>query len=508
MRVRIGEQVLDMTRFELSRDGEAAHVEPQVLRLIAHLVARAGQLVTRDELIREVWGGRIVSDTAISSRIKSARAALGDSGEAQRCIRTVHGHGFRFVAAVEDLVPAAPATRQDLPDVAARPSIAVLPFATLGDCGEWGILAEALSHDLIVELSRLRWLHVIARGSSFRLAADADPREVGRLLGVRYCMAGSVACIGPRMVVTVELGDTRGGMIWAERFEGRRDDVHDIRSRIAGGVTTAIELRIPQNEAGAAQLTTPENLDAWQAYHLGLQHMFRFNAQDNATAARLFSTALAREPGFARAHAGLSFTSFQTAFLRYADIDAARLDARRHAEAAATLDALDPFVNFTMGRSFWLEGRLEDSVGWLERATTLSPNYAQGIYSMAWARALLCDGAGGQHQVDRAMALSPIDPLFYAMMATRAFSHLVRGETADAADWADRAARAPGAHVLIAMIAAAMQALNGDEARALRWAAEAGRTGGLSQADFFRSFPFAEGPVKARLSAALSRVGL
>ncbi|WP_374390126.1 transcriptional regulator [Sandaracinobacter sp.] len=133
MRVRIGEQVLDMTRFELSRDGEAAHVEPQVLRLIAHLVARAGQLVTRDELIREVWGGRIVSDTAISSRIKSARAALGDSGEAQRCIRTVHGHGFRFVAPVEDLVPAAPATRQDLPDVAARPSIAVLPFATLGD---------------------------------------------------------------------------------------------------------------------------------------------------------------------------------------------------------------------------------------------------------------------------------------------------------------------------------------------------------------------------------------
>ena len=106
------------------------------------------------------------------------------------------------------------------------------------------------------------------------------------------------------------------------------------------------------------------------------------------------------------------------------------------------------------------------------------------------------------------MALSPIDPLFYAMMATRAFSHLVRGETADAADWADRAARAPGAHVLIAMIAAAMQSLNGDEARALRWAAEAGRTGGLSQADFFRSFPFADGPVKARLSAALSRVGL
>ncbi len=508
MRCRIGEYTLDMGRFELCRGDEAVQLEPQVLRLVAHLVSRRGELVTRDELIETVWEGRIVSDTAISSRIKSARAALGDNGDEQRLIKTVHGRGFRFVGEVEGLLPASAAT----PDAAApvaRPSIAVLPFQLLGDPGEWRILAEALPHDLIIELSRLRWLHVIARGSSFRLLPEADPREVGQLLSVRYAVSGSIEQLGNRIAVSVQLSDTQSnGVIWGERFEGARDEIHDIRARIALGVTMATELRIPQNEALAARVVTPENLDAWQAYHLGLQHMFRFNAADNEVAARLFETALVREPSFARAHAGLSFTSFQTAFLHYsADGDAARFLAREQAEQAVSLDPLDPFVNFSMGRSYWLEGKLENSLSWLDRATTLSPNYAQGIYATAWARAMMCDGVGGLANADRAMSLSPIDPLFYAMMATRAMSHMVQDEMPEAADWAERAAVAPGAHVLIKMIAASVHVLNGDEAQAQRWVGEVRQAGRITVEDFFQSFPLPDGPVRLRLEAAIRGLG-
>jgi len=191
----------------------------------------------------------------------------------------------------------------------ARPSIAVLPFRLIGDAGPWAAVADALPHELIAELSRLRWLFVTARGSSFRLrAVDADMGEIGRLLGVRYCLSGTVEVANPKLAVTVELVDTRnGGIVWADHFAGGIDSVHAIRTEIRARILAALEIEIPLHEANLARLTVTEDLDAWSAYHLGLQHMYRFNRKDNAAAAALFSHAAARDPGFARAQAGLSF---------------------------------------------------------------------------------------------------------------------------------------------------------------------------------------------------------
>ncbi len=165
--------------------------------------------------------------------------------------------------------------------------------------------------------------------------------------------------------------------------------------------------------------------------------------------------------------------------------------ARRWAERAVEFDVLDPFVNFTMGRSFWLEGDLDGSGAWLDRSTSISPNYAQGIYARAWTHALSGRGMEGRADVDLAMALSPLDPLHYAMTATRALSHMMCSEDAEAARWAERAARSPGAHVLIAVIAIVAHSLNGDTERANAWAANVrDRRPDLTQADFFRAFPF------------------
>ena len=131
--------------------------------------------------------------------------------------------------------------------------------------------------------------------------------------------------------------------------------MHAIREDIRSRILTALELQIPLHEANLARLTVTENLDAWSAYHLGLQHMYRFNRTDNAAATALFQQAVARDPGFARAHAGLSFVHFQTAFMRHTDDIAGESDlARRFAQRGLELDPLDPFVNFTMGRTFWL----------------------------------------------------------------------------------------------------------------------------------------------------------
>jgi tetratricopeptide (TPR) repeat protein len=271
----------------------------------------------------------------------------------------------------------------------------------------------------------------------------------------------------------------------------------------------ALEIRIPEHEASLARLSVSDNLDAWSSYHLGLQHMYRFNRKDTAVAAELFARAVKLDPAFARAHAGLSFVHFQTAFLRQtADVADETVQARRCAERALELDALDPFVNFAMGRTFWLSGELESSLGWLERSTAISPNFAQGIYARAWAETLAGRCTEGRTHVDLAMQLSPLDPLFYAMLATRAFTHLFEGEDDEASLWARRAAHSPGAHVLIAMIAAVTHVLAGDWPQAGSWADNArARDPALGATDFLRAFPVQGDLHRRRVAAALQRLG-
>lgn len=515
-----GQFELDLAAAELRAAGAVVHVEPQVFALLALLVENSERLVSRDEIMEKVWDGRIVSDAAIASRVKSARQALGDDGRAQQLIRTLHGQGFRFVGRAR-AVQNAPVGTAPKPEGARemvnrvdsmlRPSLAVLPFRFIGSDERYAPLANALPDELITDLARLRWLLVIARGSSFRLRApEADFGEIGRLLNVRYCLWGTLETSAERLVVRVNLVDTENGaVVWAERFAGRVDDVHAMREQIRSQVLMALEIRIPLHEAGLARLSAVENLDAWSAYHLGLQHLYRFNRRDNDTAADLFQRAVALAPTFARAHAALSFVHFQSAFMHYThDLAGAVGHARRCAERGLELDPLDPFVNFTMGRTYWLEGNLETSLGWLERATDISPHYAQGIYARAWTEALAGQAGDGREHVDLAMRLSPLDPLHYAMLATRSFTHMVLNEDAAAAHWAERGARSPGAHVLIAMNAAAAHELAGDRSRATFWSGNVReRNAALSREDFFRAFPMRPNAMRSRVGDALTRLG-
>jgi TolB-like protein len=500
---QFGHFELDLSTLELRASGAPRKLEPQVFGLLCLLVENRDRVVSKDEIIEKVWDGRVVSDAAVASRVKSARQALGDDGQAQRLIKTIHGTGFRFVADVRA------ARAKGSAETISRPSIAVLPFRLVGSDARYASFAHALPDELITELSRLRWLFVTARGSSFRLrTSDAEVVDIGRMLGVRYCLDGTIELSDQSLTIMVELVDTLdGGIVWAERFCGRVGDIHSIREEIRSRVVTALDIRIPIHEAARARVSAPENLDAWSAYHLGLQHMYRFNRGDNGAATGLFERAVALDPYFARAHAGLSFVHFQTAFMRYTnDVAAQTQQARHFAERGLELDPLDPFINFTMGRSYWLAGDLESSLGWLERATSISPNYAQGIYARAWTETLAGQALEGRQHVDLAMRLSPIDPLYYAMMGTRALGHMVLNEDAAAADWGERAARSPGAHVLIAMIATAAHALNGDRTRATAWAANVReRNNSLTREDFCRAFPMRSDSMRHRVLQALAQ---
>lgn len=509
---------LEPMKGELRREGLLVAVEPQVFALLLLLVENAERMVAKEEIIEKIWEGRAVSDAAVSSRIKSARRALGDNGQRQRFIRTLHGRGVRFVADVRTAVsppvhlPAAALPETIVQDIVdARPSIAVLPFRLLGAPGAYEAIGDAIAHDLIASLSRLRWLFVIARGSSFRFRApNVDIDEIGRLLKVGYCLTGIVDIFGSAITIIVELVDTRtGSILWGDHIDVRIDDIHAVRGKVVAEIVAALEIQIPLNEAHLATLAGPENLHAWSTYHLGLKHLYRFNRSDNAAATRLFAQAIEKEPRFARAHAGLSSAWFQSAFLRYGgDRENDIAEARRFAERSVELDPVDPFANFALGRAFWLVGEIDASLPWLDRSTDLSPNYAQGFYARAWADTVAERSLDGSDNLDLALSLSPLDPFRYAMLATRALICLARGQTADAVTWADRAACSPGAHVLIALIAVVTHALDDDVQGAATWAAAVrSRRNDLSRAHFFASFPFKDGSLKRSISRALSRHG-
>ena len=515
---------LDSSRFELRVEGEPRHVEPQVLSLLLLLAANPDRLVSKDEIVEKVWHGRIVSEAAISTRIKAARQAIGDDGRQQRLIRTVHGRGFRFAGQV-DFAPGAasgPEARAAGPEDRAfdpppdlqrgRPSIAVLPLAQVGEALPHGIIADALPAEIIMDLARLRWLFVIARGSSFRFRSpDADVTAVGRALSVRYCLTGTIEAVGEELRISLSLAETaRGELLWSDRYSASLAEWPALREEVCARVVGKLSDEIRVNEARLARGRPASELGAWSAFHLGLDHMYRFNRADNNRAAELFQQALTRDGDFSAALGGLSFTHFQNAFLGYAESRSREVEqARVLAHRAVETDRLDPFAHFNLARSFWLEGNLADSREWFDRVHELSPSFAQGVYNRGLVAVLDGDAAGAMGDLELAMQLSPLDPLLYAMVSSKALCLLETGDLAEASRVAERAALTPGAHQHIALIAALAAHLAGDGMRTRLWLDRAReRDPTLDRAKFFRAFPYTPGAGRERIERALTGLGL
>lgn len=506
---------LDTRRIELRKDGAPVHVEPRAFQLLQLLIEERDRAVSRDDIIDTVWGGRIVSEAAISTALKSARQAVGDTGEAQRVIKTLRGLGFRFVAKVRQQAPAAPAPTAPQADLAAkkdpRPSIVVVPFDAIGADGRHPELPSAITHDVIQAMSRLRWLRVIARATAFQMTGHSAA-EIRSKLGVKYSLSGTIERRGPRLVIGVELVDlAREAVIWVERFEGALDDIHQLRADIANGAVASIETHISRHEARFLQSTPTEHLDAWSAYHLGLVNMYRFTPTGTAKALHLFGRAVTLDPGFAKAHAGLSFAHFQNAFNRYDGVDVAAetQSALKTADRSLELDGLDHFGTFVRGRAAWLSGDLDQGLAWVNRSTEINPNFAQGHYTAGLLGVVTDTDVDFLGASDRATNLSPLDPLLYGFLGTRALGLMAQGHYASAADWADRSAHAPGALIVMDLIAVVANELAGRTGAARHWATRARtRRPEITQQHLFDALPFRSKPFRALATKALARHGL
>ena len=354
---------------------------------------------------------------------------------------------------------------------ARRASVAVMPFADQSVTTDArGGAADALAHDVITRLAKLRSLLVIAQGTVFALhERRIGPEEAGRMLNVDYVVSGSVRRDGRRLTVTVELAETRTArIVWAEIFNQTADDALLVLDDIGNRIVASIASEVETIERNRAILRPPNSLDAWEAHHRGLWHMYRFNKADNERAQHFFETAVQLDPTFARAYAGLSFTHWQNVFQGWARREPEIERAYAAAGQSLMADDRDPAAHWAMGRALWLRGRHDQSVIELEQAIELSPNFALGHYTLAFVHSQSGDAQAAVDFSDHSRHLSPFDPLLFAMMGARAMALVRLGRFDEAAEWGVKAAARPNAHAHILGIAAYSLALAGrrDEARA------------------------------------------
>ena len=394
------------------------------------------------------------------------------------------------------IVDSAP-TLDPAPTVASRrASIAVMPFVDhTGASDARGGLAEGLVHDVITRLAKLRVMFVIAHGSVFALSErNIGPEEAGRMLNVDYIASGSVQRRGDRIVVASELVETRSArIIWTDTFEYRASDALIALDDIGNNIVAAIAHEIEVTERNRAILRPPNSLDAWEAYHRGLWHMYRFNRTDNDLATQFLQTSTRLDPTFSRAYAALSFTHFQNAFLHRIADRAVEIDLAYDAAGQSIIvDDQDPASHWAMGRALWLRGLHDDSLVELERSVHLSPNFAPGHYALGFVNCQSGDARAAIGSTDHSRQLSPFDPLLFAMLATRAMAHLRLGELDAAAEWALKAVARPNAHTHIQAIAAHCLAAAGRLTEARAFAQRIKATNPRYRLDeFFTAFHFA-----------------
>ncbi len=424
---------LDTDRRELRRDSERIAIEPQVFDLLVYLTQTRDRVVSRDDLIASVWGGRIVSDSTLTSRINAARKAVGDSGDDQKLIRTIPRKGFRFVAAVRT-GSAGPAdasgsnepsrTTLPLPD---RPAIAVLPFTNMSGDAEQEYFSDGISEDIITALSKLRWFFVIARNSSFIYKGKAvHMKQVAEELGVGYVVEGSVRKSGDRLRITAQLNDvSTGGPIWAERYDRALADVFAVQDEITESIVAAIEPQIYAAENFRAERKPPNNLDAWDLVMRALSHYWRVTSQDNVVAQALLEKATAIDPNYGQALGVLATSHTFSAHMGWADMATAAPIAARAAMAAIRVDSEDPWAHHALGCAYLFTRRFDNSLAEFELALRLNPNFsmAQGYYGLALAY------CGRWQEADeaarRALRLSPRDPFSAVYCGIAAYAKFV-----------------------------------------------------------------------------------
>jgi TolB-like protein/tetratricopeptide (TPR) repeat protein len=426
---------LDTDRRELRRGAGLVAVEPQVFDLLEHLIRNRERVVSKDDLLASVWSGRVVSESALTSRINAARSAIGDSGEAQRLIKTIPRKGIRFVGAAREEQRSAepsptafaaeqPSLTLPFPD---RPSIAVLPFQNMSGDPEQEYFADGMAEEIITALSRMHWLFVIARNSSFTYKGrPVDVKKVGRDLGVRYVLEGGVRRSANRVRITAQLIDaSTGGHLWADRFDGASDDIFDLQDQVTVSVVGAIAPKLEQAEIKRAKHKPTGSLDAYDYFLRGLASFYQGSREALSEGLRLFNKAIDLDPDFASAHGMAAWCYVRRKASGWlTDPEKEIAEAGCLARRAVDLGRDDAVALCTGGFALaYIDHDLEAGALFIDRALVLNPNLATAWLASSFLRVWMGEPDVAIEHVAKFKRMSPLDPNIALALSASAFAH-------------------------------------------------------------------------------------
>jgi adenylate cyclase len=461
-----GDNVLDSERRELRRGAAPIAVEPQVFDLLLYLVQQRDRVVSKDDLLQAVWGGRIVSDSALAARINAARRALGDDGKAQGWIRTLPRKGVRFLGAVREEPEAAPASSPP-----PRLSIVVLPFTNLSDDREQQYFADGVTEDLTTDLSRISGAFVIARSTAFTYKGKSvDVKQLGRELGVHYVLEGSVRRAADRVQVNVQLIDAESSAhVWADRFEADHGNLAETQREITGRLAWALNLELVRDVGRRIEQEDRIDPAAQDLVMLGWAWWHRpRSAGTMQEARRAFERALEIDARSVDARVGLA---------RVLSVDLAgnfaprpetgfQHEGTRRIESllleAIERDPNNPTARATMGRLRRLQNRLAESRIEFETAIALDPNDSFSRVQFALTLLFLGEPAAAIPEAQRAIRLSPRDPQLWGYYWPLGFCRLLLNEAEAAIELLTRARATNPRNWLIHFLIAAALGLNGE----------------------------------------------
>jgi TolB-like protein/Flp pilus assembly protein TadD len=354
----------------------------------------------------------------------------------------VHRRGYRFIGKMSARPPAAVSQNETLP-LPDRPSIAVLPFANMSDGPDQEYFADGISEDLITGLSRIHWLFVIARNSSFVYKNRAvDVKQVARELGVRYVLEGSVRRAGKRIRISAQLVDAMtGGHHWAERYDRELDDIFAVQDEITRNVVAAIEPRLLAAEGIRTFLRSPADLGAWERVARAQTHVWRLTRADYETAISGLFQAVEIYPDYAPARSRLAFRLLFATHMGWVDRDYGLRAGREHAIRAVALDDCDSWGQAALGYLGMMERRTAESLAAFRRAVELNPNSAAARGELSRGLAFAGHDREAIEQAEDAIRLSPLDPDMALFLGGIAVAHYGAGRYTDSLRYAEELLR-------------------------------------------------------------------
>ncbi|MEM6826369.1 MAG: winged helix-turn-helix domain-containing protein [Pseudomonadota bacterium] len=527
MRYRFDEFIFDVDSFELRRvDGGRIKLQPKSLEFLLLLLRHPGRLITKELLAQEVWGKQFVSDNVVSSQMRKLREALRDRIKPHRILETVPGRGLRFISEVQSegelLQELLPARLEDFAQsnegsllesshIGDQPSIAVLPFLDQELSGHRWAIAQALPTDILTALSRFRLLRVVARSSSFMLSSSANSlKQIRALLNCDYCLTGSVSRVGEKYEVFTELIDTSSeAILWAESFEIEPRDIHGLRAQIVSQVVSKVEEKVPEHEAKKVTIAGPESLTAWQAFHVGTSLIYRRGEANIERAQRFLERAVAIDPSFSRAWAGLAHTySFEVINRPFESRKVAKRLLMQAAERAVDTEPDDPSANLWLGRAMSMTKAEGDPTTWIERAIELAPSYALAHQQLATTHVYQDQHSRALDHASASLLLNPHGPERFANYTVMSLALFKTGDYHRAIEWSKKAGKVPYNNLHILLSALFTNHWTGDVSEAKR-IAERIKTAfpGVSQAEIFK-FDSLAGNFSQMAGSALTAHGI